>query len=85
MDADAQVWALPGQVDGFVKSRAIGQQGRASQNSVLTGFDDGLIDFCMDAEIIGINDDSIHLANSPSFQDVLHNELNDYYTWTIVF
>ena len=85
MDADAQFRTLPGQVDGLVKSRAVGQQGCTGQDTLSAGFDDGLIDFCMDAEIIGINDDSIHLANSPSFQDVLHNELNDYYTWTIVF
>ena len=52
---------------------------------MLARFDDGLVDFCMDAEIIGINDDSVHLKNSPSFQDVLVNELNDYYTWTFVF
>ena len=85
MDADAQAGTFPGQVDGLVKGRAVGQQRRAGQDPLFAGFDDGLIDFCMDAEIIGIDDDSVHLSNSPSFQDVLHNELNDYYTWTIVF
>lgn len=85
MDADAQAGTFPGQVDGLVKGRAVGQQRRAGQDTLFAGFDGGLIDFCMDAEIIGIDDDSVHLSNSPSFQDVLHNELNDYYTWTIVF
>ena len=60
MDANAQAGTLAGQGNGFSKSRARGQQGRTREDALFMGMDDSGIHFFVDAEIIGIDNHSIH-------------------------
>ena len=72
MDTDTQAGTSPSQRDGFLKRRVPSAIRTYWSERLLTSLDNGMVNFRMDTEIIGINNDSIHLLRSLSFQDALH-------------
>jgi len=63
MNADAQTGILPRQRGGLVKGRPRRQERCAQQQSLLMGFYDGPVYFRMNAEIIGVDNYSVHLRS----------------------